>query len=346
MVIARGEARALAAALDDLSRATERRRVDEMISYFEGVEIVGTEVVPAWQRNLQSVRKQVEESITELAARFGTLVRRIQDTVSGGGDAQGKGRQPDLVVVFDQAQSDLNALVAALHAAREEKRRLLTEVHGLVQFIQELRQMSDEVTQVADRTNLLALNASIEAARAGEQGRGFAVVADEVRNLSALSGDTGKRIGAKVAVINEAIASASKVAETSERQDAQAIEHSEAAIGAVLENLRKVTDALVESATRMRDESIGIQSEIEGALVHLQFQDRVSQIIEHVSDSIGHFGQEVEASVGGYRTQRSLRAPDGKALLAELAASYTTSEERHGRAAATSSAASEEVTFF
>jgi len=222
-------------------------------------------------------------------------------------------------------------------------------VHGLAHYIEELSQMASDVGAIAQQTNLLAINAAIEAARAGDAGRGFGVLAQEVRRLSVQSGDTGKRIAGKVQAINEAILATRSTADGSVASDRQMLQDSRDAVAAVLARLRGITGTLAESADRLKTESLGIQGEISEALVQLQFQDRVAQILSHVTTNIARMPDCLS------RAGDAGDAPapvDAKPLLAALESTYAMAEEHHvhrggGKAAAAPAVAPEvEVTFF
>ncbi|MGE3537622.1 MAG: methyl-accepting chemotaxis protein [Candidatus Tectimicrobiota bacterium] len=302
-------------------------------------------IVPVWARQLETARNTTEEAIVALSRKFAGIVARLNATLAASYSTAGLSAQAagptNVRSVFARSESKLTEVRQTLETALRDKDVMLTKIRWLEQFTHELGQMATDVADIASQTNLLALNAAIEAAHAGDAGRGFAVVADEVRKLSQLSGETGKQIQGKTAVISEAITMFSATATAAMDQDARTLAQSEASIRAVLQEFTEVLHSTAEATEMLHREGIGVQAEVEASLVHLQFQDRVSQLLGHVQASIESFAEEMQAALYTH-------APlDVERLLGTLQQSYTMAEERlNHQPQDTAVEAPTEITFF
>lgn len=320
----------------------------EADAYLAGLDRFGEAVLPVWAKQVETSRSQAEHAVIELMGKFSGMVSKLDEAVkasSMSAESVDSGEH-GLVAVFSRSEQSMQSVVQSMQAALRNKDTLLQDVSNLLQFIDQLKQMASAVAQIADQTNLLALNAAIEAARAGEAGRGFAVVSDEVRKLSQLSGETGRNISEKIDLINEAIRTAFESAEKTAEQDTQAVSTAEQTIQQVLEDLRQVTGGLAEASGILRHTSVGLQSEVADSLVQLQFQDRTSQIMCHVRDSITSVPGRIEASRQFFLETGQLQPLDFDVVLAELERTYATVEEQQNHGHAPAGAGDDEITFF
>ncbi len=317
--------------------------------YVASHERFGQALAPVWAGHIETSRTHMESAVSELAVRFSRIVDKLGRTVQLADATTESGGSDGALAVFERSEGRLAQLIGSLESAQQGKTALVEQVHELGRFIDELRQMAADVALIASQTNLLAINAAIEAAHAGEAGRGFAVLAQEVRKLSAMSGETGQRIAEKIRLVNEAIAGTQAAADATRAEDLAAMQASRDAVEGVLGEFRALTEGLSESTRMLRAESMGIQSEIAEALVQLQFQDRVGQILSHVKASIEGLPECIAEHRREIAAARVLLPVSADRMLAELESTYAMADEREvhrSGKASESAAASEEIVFF
>jgi len=171
-----------------------------------------------------------------------------------------------------------------MHDTVEDIQAIASTVHDAAGMIGQLERQSQEIAQVvgvikdvAEQTNLLALNAAIEAARAGEQGRGFAVVADEVRKLAERTAASTQTINTTIAVMHHNTQETAGAMQLAVRQ----VEAGVARAG----NARVAIERIGASSAAIT----GVVGDIHAAL---QEQERASGEIASRIERIAHVSQD------------------------------------------------------
>ena len=157
-----------------------------------------------------SVGQNVEESVVQIESAT-SQAREIQEEINVAiGDA--KESKEDIIKAnsyLENARDDIVSLTSKVQVTAETEAELAQNMESLSRDASEVKTILVVIGDIADQTNLLALNAAIEAARAGEHGRGFAVVADEVRKLAERTQKTLAEINATISVVVQSISDAS-----------------------------------------------------------------------------------------------------------------------------------------
>jgi methyl-accepting chemotaxis protein len=174
-----------------------------------------------------------------------------------------------------KANSGVDIARLAIEKMRTVFERVETSVGRVFELEKKTRhvhQISEIITSVAQRTNLLSLNASIEAARAGEAGRGFSVVADEIRKLAESAGDSAEEISK---LIHEIQSETHEVADEI-RESSLGVSEGREDVDTIAHSLEHIRSAVSEAAVRAEEI-------FHGADTHSRDVERVVAAMEEIA---------------------------------------------------------------
>ena len=197
--------------------------------------------------------------------------------------------------------------IESMRGISETARESSEAISNLGEKSQEIGRIIKVIDDIADQTNLLALNAAIEAARAGEQGRGFAVVADEVRKLAERTSTATKEIGQMIGDMQgetvKAVTSMEKEVEAVEK-GVDLAEEAGTALREIVENVERVSEMIRHIAVSSEEQSSAsdqISNDIESvASISGQTATGIDQIVE-ASNELDKLAHTLNQAVGSFK---------------------------------------------
>lgn len=263
--------------------ATMQERLREMIGQ---IRVGAGQLVEAAQ-NISSASTQLSVSTQEQSQAASSMAATVEElTVSINHVADNANEAHALSSDSGRQSAEGGAVIQETLASMQS---IADTVQGAAAQIAELGQQSDQISsivnvikEIADQTNLLALNAAIEAARAGEQGRGFAVVADEVRLLAQRTANSTQEITEMIKKIQAGTRNAVSNMEVGVQQVSGGLEQASQAgdaIVAIRQASGRVVDVVDQISLALREQTVASQDVARNV-------ERIAQMSVHNSEAV------------------------------------------------------------
>ncbi|MCU7500964.1 MAG: HAMP domain-containing protein [Ignavibacteria bacterium] len=262
--------------------------------------------------------QEQSQQATEVAGAIEEMTKTVYETARnaneassvsmGGSQAAERGAKK-----IEETKKGISKIVSS----SDETARIVASLSKRTEQIGEITQVIDDI---ADQTNLLALNAAIEAARAGEQGRGFAVVADEVRKLAERTTKATKEIADTIMSIQlEA-----READSSMNDAKQAVEEGmklteevSEVLGEILGGARKTTDVVLQVAAASEEQSSAaeqISKNIEGISSVTQQSAAGTEQIARAAEDLNRLTVNLQGLVSRFKLEEIRLEKNGAAF--------------------------------
>jgi methyl-accepting chemotaxis protein len=264
-------------------------RLDEVRQEFERGEKIVFERIEGVMGTSNQIRNDLKTNISD-AQKTREDVFAVDENL--------KVMRDEIVLVAEEIQRNV-----------ESETEMAERLGLLADNVKEVKSVLQVIDDIAEQTNLLALNAAIEAARAGEHGRGFAVVADEVRKLAERTQKSLVEINTTVNTIVQAVIESSEEINSNVTLIQELAERSNQVEGRVndtvliMEETSEFVDKTINGTVEIADETASIISDIEKLHEQAQNNQQYLQNIKDASQRLSSAANELDSKLNSFKTR-------------------------------------------
>ena len=242
------------------------------------------------EQNMNEQNREIEHLATAMNEMTATVSEIAQNTNCTADSTQ----HADNQVV--QGKDVVQETIRHINGLAHEVENAVVGINTLAHDSKQIGTIVEVITDIAEQTNLLALNAAIEAARAGEQGRGFAVVADEVRTLASRTQSATQEIQGMISKLQASADSAVTVMEKGQKTATSAVEKAGSA-GESLDLITNAVNTITQMSTQIAtaaEEQTAVSEEINRNVIHInELSEKTLSGTQMINETSNNVDQEV-----------------------------------------------------